>query len=71
MLSSTCRWSGRSLAAVVLLFLLPSQRIGMGAAILMIALGIVYIALGPLFVKGVQVHKARKEAQAIARQDLT
>jgi CDP-diacylglycerol---serine O-phosphatidyltransferase len=33
-------------------------------AVAMIGLGLVYVVMGPLFVKGVAVHKARKEARA-------
>jgi len=39
----------------------PSGVLAVKAAIAMLALGVVYIFIGPLFVKGVEVHKARKE----------
>ena len=55
---------------LVLLFLWPNTYLAVRSAAIMILLGVAYIVFGPLFVKGVEVHKARKEARAAARQDL-
>ena len=52
---------------ILLLCLGLSDALGQWAvklATVMIALGVCYIVLGPLFVKGVAVHKARKEREA-------
>jgi phosphatidylserine synthase len=38
-------------------------RLGMHVAILMIVLGLVYVLIGPLFVRGMEAHRARKEAR--------
>ena len=35
----------------------------------MILLGIGYIIIGPLFVKGVEVHRARKEMKGLGDED--
>jgi len=39
------------------------HRMGAKVAILLLALGAGYVMIGPLFVKGVAVHKARREAR--------
>jgi CDP-diacylglycerol--serine O-phosphatidyltransferase len=41
----------------------PVERLQLIAAVIMLVLGVTYIAIGPLFVKGVEAHKARKEAR--------
>lgn len=38
-------------------------RVAAGSAVTMIALGLVYIFIGPLFVKGVEAHRARQEGR--------
>ena len=48
---------------LVALFVLLDHRTGVRVALVMLALGLPYIFLGPLLVKGVAVHKARKEAK--------
>jgi CDP-diacylglycerol---serine O-phosphatidyltransferase len=46
------------------LLLWPNRDLGVRAAVVMLVLGVAYIIFGPLFVKGVAAHKARKEARA-------
>jgi CDP-diacylglycerol--serine O-phosphatidyltransferase len=41
----------------------PVERLQLIAAVIMLVLGVTYIAIGPLFVKGVEARKARKEAR--------
>jgi len=45
---------------LVAMLFCPQESIAVKAAVASIVLGIVYIILGPLFVKGVEAHKARK-----------
>jgi len=53
---------------LVLLLLLLGQHMAVHVAIAMLVIGLLYAITGPLFVKGVEVHKARKEANT-ERQD--
>ena len=46
---------------LVALMFVPGPRMSVRVAITMIVFGVAYIVFGPLFVKGVAVHKARKE----------
>lgn len=48
---------------LVTLFVLLEPKIGVRIAIFLIILGVIYIAIGPLFVKTLTVHKARKESR--------
>ena len=41
----------------------PNRNIAAGCAITIILLGLAYIIVGPFFVKGVEAHRARKEAK--------
>jgi CDP-diacylglycerol--serine O-phosphatidyltransferase len=45
-------------------FLCPYRKVAVVAAVTMIVLGLAYIVFGPLFVRGVAAHRARKEARA-------
>jgi CDP-diacylglycerol--serine O-phosphatidyltransferase len=49
--------------AVAMLIAFPHRLAGK-VAILMLVMGAVYVIIGPLFVKGMEVHRARKEAKA-------
>jgi len=48
---------------LVALFICLGPRLAVRAAIVMIGLGAAYIVIGPMFVKTMTVHKARKEAR--------
>ncbi len=48
---------------VALLWLLE-PRVSSHVALVMLCLGLIYVLVGPLFVKGLEVHKAKREAQA-------
>jgi CDP-diacylglycerol--serine O-phosphatidyltransferase len=49
---------------VTLLWVLSGHgKAAVWVAIIMIALGLIYVGIGPLFVKGIAAHKARKEAR--------
>lgn len=48
---------------VVLLFI-PVQGIPLRAAVVTLMLGTAYAAFGPMFVRGVEAHKARKDAKS-------
>ncbi len=45
-----------------------NPRMGVRLAIMMIALGVGYVAIGPLFVMGYTAHRNRREARRVARQ---
>ena len=47
---------------LVLLFVLLGARAAMHVAIALLALGVLYIVLGPLFVRTVSHHKTRRDA---------
>ena len=47
---------------------LPGEGLAVKAAIVLLMMGVVYIAIGPLFVKGVEAHKARKERRLATGQ---
>jgi CDP-diacylglycerol--serine O-phosphatidyltransferase len=51
-------------ALLVVLWLWIGPRVGVWLALAMLILGLAYCVCGPLFVKGMAVHKARKEARA-------
>jgi len=53
---------------VILLWVLD-QKMATRVAILMIWLGLAYVLFGPLFIKGMAAHKARKEARATATEE--
>jgi len=46
---------------LVVLFLVLASKAATRVATVMLAAGLVYVAIGPLFVKGVAAHQARKE----------
>ena len=48
---------------LVALLFYRGKSVSVVAAVTMLALGVIYIFIGPLFVKGVEVHRARKEAR--------
>jgi len=48
---------------LVILMLSLGYRQAVRVAVLMIVLGLVYVAVGPLFVKGMAVHRARRDAR--------
>jgi CDP-diacylglycerol--serine O-phosphatidyltransferase len=48
---------------LVALFVFLGARAAMHVAILLLSLGVMYIVLGPLFVKTVTVHKERRDAR--------
>ena len=48
---------------MVLLLLVLNQTWAMRVAKLMMVLGVLYVVIGPWFVKGVEVHRARKNAR--------
>jgi CDP-diacylglycerol--serine O-phosphatidyltransferase len=50
-----------SVILVTLLFV-PAERFSVRVAIVILVLGLAYGAFGPLFVKSVEIHKARREA---------
>jgi CDP-diacylglycerol--serine O-phosphatidyltransferase len=54
------------LPCVILVALLfwPNESIKVTVSIAMLVCGVGYIFIGPLFVKGVEVHRARKEAKS-------
>jgi hypothetical protein len=54
-------WMFLPCVVLVALLFVPGDRLSVRVAITMIVLGVIYIVIGPLFVKGVAVHKARKE----------
>jgi len=47
---------------------LPGERMSVRVAVILLTLGVVYIGIGPLFVKGVEAHKARKERRMASNQ---
>jgi len=49
----------------------PFEQWSVRAAVVMLVLGVIYILVGPLFVKGIEVHKARKERRAGELADLS
>jgi CDP-diacylglycerol--serine O-phosphatidyltransferase len=50
-------------ALLVLLWLWSGPRLGVWLALIMVIMGLAYGAFGPLFVRGMAAHKARKEAR--------
>lgn len=48
---------------LVVLFLCLRPRLSVRVAVIMMILGMGYVMVGPLFVKGITAHKARKEAR--------
>lgn len=52
---------------LVVLLLCLSPRMAVRVAITMIVLGAIYVGIGPLFVRGMAVHKARKEIKYASR----
>jgi len=48
-------------AVLVILLLCSRDRVAAASAVVMIVLGAGYVMIGPLFVKGMAVHKARRE----------
>jgi len=50
-------------AVLVMLLFCPVKTLSVRVAIVLLVLGAVYIFIGPLFVKGMAVHKARMEAK--------
>ncbi len=46
---------------LVALFVYLEKRNAAYVAVLMLGMGLLYVALGPLFVKGVEIHKARRD----------
>ena len=46
---------------LVALFVYLEKRNAAYVAVIMLALGLLYVALGPLFVKRVEIHKARRD----------
>lgn len=48
---------------LVALLFLPIRPVPLSAAVVTLMLGTAYAIFGPLFVKGVEVHKARKDAK--------
>ena len=50
---------------LVVLLLFLKARLALHVAVIMLGLGLAYIVFGPLFMKGVAVHRARKEARGI------
>lgn len=48
---------------LVALLFWPDKSITVKVSVAMLACGVVYIFIGPLFVKGVEAHRARKEAK--------
>ncbi|MFO7871127.1 MAG: CDP-alcohol phosphatidyltransferase family protein [Kiritimatiellia bacterium] len=53
---------------VILLMLLKQKWAALVAAV-MILLGLVYVGIGPLFVKGVEAHRARRESKMNGEND--
>ncbi|MBM4144247.1 MAG: hypothetical protein FJ225_11750 [Lentisphaerae bacterium] len=53
-------------AVLVALLWALSHRMAVRVAVFMIVLGTGYVVFGPLFVKGVAAHKARRDAKALA-----
>ncbi|MCX7590067.1 MAG: CDP-alcohol phosphatidyltransferase family protein [Kiritimatiellae bacterium] len=56
------------LILVTALFL-PNPWAASRAAVLIIALGVLYVVVGPLFMKGVAAHKARREARELESRE--
>jgi CDP-diacylglycerol--serine O-phosphatidyltransferase len=56
------------LVTLLLTFGLSRPRLAIPVAVVMIALGTVYVVIGPLFVKGMEAHKARRDARLAAEQ---
>lgn len=56
-----------SMILVALLFW-PDESIAVRVSIVLLICGVIYIFIGPLFVKGVEVHRARKEAKLNGRE---
>jgi CDP-diacylglycerol--serine O-phosphatidyltransferase len=50
-------------AILVALLFCPVKTLSVRVAIVLLAMGVAYIVLGPLFVKGMAVHKARMDAK--------
>jgi CDP-diacylglycerol--serine O-phosphatidyltransferase len=57
--------------ALVAMLFAPVEKLQSIAAVVMLILGVTYIAIGPLFVKGVEAHKARREARQNGQTDDT
>ncbi|MFU8781048.1 MAG: CDP-alcohol phosphatidyltransferase family protein [Kiritimatiellia bacterium] len=57
-------------AILVFLFVLLPKRYSMWAAVVLLLLGLVYAVAGPMFVKGAEIHKARKERQLSTGSDM-
>ncbi len=48
---------------LVALLFCPIKQLSVRVAVVMLMLGVCYVIVGPLFVKGMEAHKARKEAR--------
>jgi CDP-diacylglycerol--serine O-phosphatidyltransferase len=55
---------------VLLLYLgLVRPKLAVHVAVFMIGLGVLYVVIGPLFVKSIAAHKARRDARSAAGED--
>lgn len=64
-------WIFAPCIALVAMLFSPVVKLQLISAAVMLMFGVIYIAIGPLFVKGVEAHKARREARQNDQTDDT